>query len=96
MVKVTFDEKEQYEEKLDRVVFRANIGDRQLRCVITHKTIEAHFASPGAPHMRTQTCMDMFAKHRTAIHASARRMISEIGENDLEVTSEIVLSPSFM
>ena len=94
--KVSFDEKERYEEKLERVVFHANIDGRQLRCLIARKTLEEHFSILGAPHLKVAGCMDIFARQRNSIHASARRIIAEMGAGDLERTSEIVLSPSFL
>ncbi len=96
MSKISFDEKEKYEEKLERVVFHADVDGRQLRCLIARKTLEEHFTILGGPHMKVSTCMDIFARHRKNIHASASRVISEMGESDLERVSEIVLSPSFL
>ncbi len=96
MSKVSFDEKEQYEEKLERVLFHADVDGRQLRCLIARKTLEDHFTILGAPHMKVAGCMEIFARHRKNIHASARRIIAEMGASDLERTSEIVLSPSFL
>ncbi len=96
MSKVSFDEKERYEEKQERVVFHADIDGRQLRCLIARKTLEEHFTILGSPHNNVSNCMDIFARHRNNIHASARRIIAEMGASDLERTSEIVLSPSFL
>jgi hypothetical protein len=94
--KVSFDEKEKYEERLERVVFLADVDGRQLRCLIARKTLEEHFAILGAPNMKISNCMDIFARQRKSIHASALRIIKEMGADDLERTSEIVLSPSFL
>ncbi len=96
MAKISFDGKEKYEEKLERVVFHADVDGRMLRCLIARKTLEDHFTILGAPHMKVAGCLDIFARHRKNIHASARRIIAEMGDNDLERTSEIVLSPSFL
>ena len=96
MSKVSFDEQERYEEKLERVVFHAQIDGRQLRCLIARKTLEEHFSILAAPHVKVSSCMDIFARQRNNIHASALRIIKEMGADDLERTSEIVLSPSFL
>ena len=40
--------------------------------------------------------MDIFARQRKSIYASASRIIAEMGAGDLERASEIVLSPSFL
>jgi hypothetical protein len=96
MAKVSFDSKERYEEKQERVVFHADVDGRQLRCLIARKTLEEHFTILGGPHMKVAGCLDIFARHRASIQASARRIIGEMGASDLERTSEIVLSPSFL
>jgi hypothetical protein len=96
MVKVSFDGKERYEEKQERVVFHADIDGRRLRCLISRKTLEEHFTILGGPHMKVDGCMDIFTRHRASIESSARRIIGEMGASDLERTSEIVLSPSFL
>jgi len=96
MAKVSFDGEERYEEKLERVVFHADVDGRQLRCLIARKTLEEHFTKLGAPHMEVGGCLDIFARHRVKIETSARRIIAEMGAEDLERTSEIVLSPSFL
>jgi len=96
MSTISFDEKEQYEERLERILFHADVDGRQLRCLIARKTLEEHFSILGGPHMKIAGCMDIFARHRKNIHASARRIIVEMGASDLERTSEIVLSPSFL
>ena len=96
MSKVSFDGKERYEEKQERIVFHADVDGRQLRCLIARKTLEEHFTILGGPHMKVDGCMDIFARHRSNIQASARRIIAEMGASDLERTSEIVLSPSFL
>ena len=93
---VSFESTERYEEKLERVVFLADVDGRQLRCLIARKTLETHFTIFGAPHMKVSNCMDIFARQRKNIHASALRIIREMGADDLDRTSEIVLSPSFL
>lgn len=96
MPKISFDNVEKYEEKLERVLFHANVDGRELRCLIARKTLEDHFAILGAPHLKVLTCLDIFARHRKSIHASASRVIAEMGGSDLDRVSEIVLSPSFL
>jgi hypothetical protein len=96
MPKISFDNVEKYEEKLERVLFHADVDGRQLRCLIARKTLEDHFILLGEPHVKALTCMDIFARHRKRIHASASRAIAEMGDSDLERVSEIVLSPSFL
>jgi hypothetical protein len=96
MAKISFDSNERYEEARERVVFLANVDGRQLRCLIARKTLEEHFTILGGPHMKVATCMDIFARQRKSIHASASRIIAEMGSGDLERASEIVLSPSFL
>ena len=96
MVKVSFDKLEKYEETQERVVFHARVDDRQLRCLISRRTLEEHFTILGGPHMRVENCLHIFARNRSAIHDSARRLIGEMGASDLAAATELVLSPSFL
>lgn len=96
MMTVLFDDERRYEEGSQRVVFHATFGERTLRCLISRATLEERFTILGAPRAGLNNCLDIFDRHRAKIRASARRVIEEIGEADLDTVSEVVLSPSLL